>query len=252
MSPTAAIDVAVYAAAIAFGTFAILPWRRRGAPIAAGLGLALDRRPVLDVLAGIAIAIAAMVGIFVAEFRLGGIYVTHIAFDSKAALIIGLFLAAIALIDEITMRGMLVSGLSLALGGRPFLAVLIGGVLFGLTHMFFDGASALSVIGNSLGGVVYGLAFVLTGRIWLGVGLHFAWNFIQGPILGFTVSGHALGGGLFRIIDLGPEWLTGTPYGPEGGVIGVAFRVVIIGLLLGWVRVAHRPGTSRFDAGNRA
>jgi len=241
MSATAVIDIAVYAAAITFGVFAILRWRKQGASIVAGLGLAIDRRPVLDVLAGIAITTAAMVGIFTVELGLGGIHATHAVFDSKAALIIGLFLAANALIDEITMRGMLVSGLSLVLGGRPFLAVLIGGILFGMTHMFFDGASWLSVIGNSLGGVIYGLAFVLTGRIWLGVGLHFAWNFVQGPILGFTVSGHALGSGLFRIIDLGPEWLTGTPYGPEGGVIGVAFRLVVIGLMLGWVRIAHRP-----------
>ncbi len=240
MSATTVIDIAVYVAAIAFGIFAIQRWRRQGASIVAGLGLALDRRPALDTLAGIAITTAAMVGIFAVELGLGGIHATHAEFDAKAALIIGLFLVANALIDEILMRGMLISGLSLALGGRPFTAVLIGGALFGMTHMFFDGASALSVLGNSLGGVIYGLAFILTGRVWLGIGLHFAWNFVQGPVLGFTVSGHALGNGVFRIIDLGPEWLTGTPYGPEGGVVGVTFRFVVIGLLLGWVRIAHR------------
>jgi membrane protease YdiL (CAAX protease family) len=240
MSSTAAVDLAVYALAIAFGVFAILRWRRQGVSVAAGLGVALDRRPALDTLAGIAITTAAIVGIFAVELGVGGIHATHAVFDAKAALTIGLFLVGNALIDEIVMRGMLVSGLSIALGGRPFVAVLIGGILFGMTHMFFDGASALSVLSNGLGGVIYGLAFVLTGRIWLGVGLHFAWNFVQGPILGFTLSGHDLGGGMFRIIDLGPEWLTGTPYGPEGGVIGVAFRFVVIGLLLGWVRIAHR------------
>jgi hypothetical protein len=243
MNAAAIVDLAVYAVAIAFGVFAIRHWRRQRASVAAGLGVALDRRPAVDTLAGIAITTAAIVGIFVVELGVGGIHATHALFDAKAALTIGLFLVGNALIDEIVMRGMLVSGLSIALGGRPFVAVLIGGVLFGMTHMFFDGASVLSVISNGLGGVIYGLAFVLTGRIWLGVGLHFAWNFIQGPILGFTLSGHDLGGGLFRIIDLGPEWLTGTPYGPEGGVIGVAFRFVVIGLLLGWVRIAHRrPG----------
>ncbi len=240
MSAAIAIDLAAYAVAFLFGAVAIVRWRRQDTSVLAGLGLAVDRRPVLDMLAGFAITAGAMVGIFAVELGLGGIHATHAAFDAKAALTIGLFLAANALIDEITMRGMLVSGLSIALGGRRLLAVLIGGVLFGMTHMFFDGASALSVVSNSLGGVIYGLAFILTGRVWFGIGLHFAWNFVQGPILGFTVSGHALGGGFFRIIDLGPEWLTGTPYGPEGGVVGVTFRFVVIAALLGWVRLAHR------------
>ncbi len=240
MNAAAIVNLAVYAVAIAFGAFAILHWGRQRISVAAGLGVALDRRPALDTLAGIAITTAAIIGIFAVELGAGGIHATHTVFDSQAALTVGLFLVGNALIDETVMRGMLVSGLSIALGGRPFVAVLIGGVLFGMTHMFFDGASALSVLSNGLGGVIYGLAFVLTGRIWLGVGLHFAWNFVQGPILGFTLSGHDLGGGMFRIIDLGPEWLTGTPYGPEGGVIGVAFRFVVIGLVLGWVRIAHR------------
>ncbi len=240
MNAAEIVDLAVYALAIAFGVFAIRHWRRQRVSAVAGLGLALDRRPALDTLAGIAITTAAIVGIFAVELGVGGIHATHTLFDAKAALTIGLFLLGNALIDEIVMRGMLVSGLSIALGGRSLVAVLIGGILFGMTHMFFDGASALSVLSNGLGGVIYGLAFILTGRIWLGVGLHFAWNFVQGPILGFTLSGHVLGGGLFRIIDLGPEWLTGTPYGPEGGVIGIAFRFVVIGLMLGWVRIAHR------------
>lgn len=238
MSATAVMDLAVYLIAIAFGLYAILGWRRRGAPIVAGLGLTADRRTGIDIAAGALIAAAAMIGILAIELAVGGIKLSTSAFNAIGALVFGLFLIVQGLIDEVIMRGMLISGLSALLGGRRVAAVLIAAVLFGATHMFFKGASTLSVISNGLGGVMYGLAFILTGRIWLGFGLHFAWNFVQGPILGFILSGHPVQGAIFRIDDLGPAWLTGGAYGPEGGVVGVAFRFVVIAAVIAWARRA--------------
>jgi len=236
MDRTVAVDLAVYLTAIALGLFAIVRWRRRRMPVLAGLGLATDRRPALDIGAGLLIATGAMIGIFGIKLVLGAIQVEGSDFRAVSALVFGLFLIAQGFIDEVLMRGMLISGLSMLLGGRPVAAVLIGAVLFAATHMFLAGASPMSVISNGLGGVMYGLAFVLTGRIWLGFGLHFAWNFVQGPILGFTLSGHPINGGVFQIADLGPAWLTGGLYGPEGGAVGIAFRFVVIGAVVVWSR----------------
>jgi membrane protease YdiL (CAAX protease family) len=238
MNAAIIVNLAAYLVAIGFGLFAIASWRRRGVPVRRGLGLTLDRRTAPDIGAGVLIAAAAMVAILAVELALGGVRAGAGAFDVPAALGFGLFLVLSGIIDEVLMRGMLISGLSAALGGRPMAAVLIGGVLFGMTHMFFAGASALSVVSNSLGGVMYGLAFILTGRIWLGLGLHFSWNFVQGPLLGFILSGHPVAGALFRVDDLGPAWLTGGLYGPEGGVVGVAFRLVVIAGVLAWARIA--------------
>jgi len=239
MDATVAVDLAVYLAAIVLGLLAIARWRRLGMPVLAGLGLAADRRPVLDIGAGLLIASGAMIGIFAVELALGVIQVGGSDFRAVSALGFGFFLIVQAFIDEVLMRGMLISGLSMLLGGRRIAAVLVAAVLFAATHMFLAGASPMSVISNGLGGVMYGLAFVLTGRIWLGFGLHFAWNFVQGPILGFTLSGHPIEGGLLSIADLGPVWLTGGLYGPEGGAVGIAFRFVIIGVVALWNRRAN-------------
>jgi len=237
MSAATAINLAAYLIAIGFGIFAIVRWRRRGASVPVGLGLTFNRRTTPDIGAGVAIASVAMTGILVAELVLGGIRVSGGTFVPVAALGFGLFLIVQGVLDEILMRGMLISGLALALGGRPIAAVLIASVLFGMTHAFFDGASALSIVSNCLGGVMYGLAFILSGRIWLGFGLHFAWNFIQGPLLGFILSGHPVDGALFDIADLGPTWLTGGHYGPEGGVVGIGFRFVVIGLVIASIKL---------------
>jgi membrane protease YdiL (CAAX protease family) len=240
MPPAIAINLAAYLIAIGFGVFAILRWRRQGAPVLAGLGLAAGRRTAPDIGAGLAIGTLAMIAILIIELILGGIGVARGASDPGPVLVFGLFLVIQGLLDEILMRGMLISGLAMLLGGRPVAAVLIASVLFGMTHAFFDGASALSVVSNSLGGVMYGLAFILTGRIWLGFGLHFAWNFVQGPILGFILSGHPVAGAFLNIADLGPAWLTGGLYGPEGGVVGVALRFAVIGAVVMWARAGNR------------
>ena len=245
MDAAAIVQIAGYLIALAFGIYAIHGWRRKGESVSAGFGIAFDRGTLLDIGIGILIAGVAMVAIFVVELLTGGVTAQPAMPDFATYTVIGLFLAVSGLIDEVTMRGMLVSGLTRLLGGRSIAAVLIAAALFGATHMFFAGASPLSVLSNSLGGVAYGLAFVLTGRIWLGLGLHFAWNFVQGPMLGLIVSGHTLGQGLFLITDSGPDWLTGGAYGPEGGVVGLTMRFVVIAAVVVCGRTATRDAIGR-------
>lgn len=89
------------------------------------------------------------------------------------------------------------------------------------------------------------MGFILAGNLWLPIGLHFAWNFVQGPLLGFPVSGMNARG-LQRIHDVGPELITDGAYGPEAGAVGIVFRFVVIGLLLAWVGWSRR--TSKASA----
>jgi len=234
MTLSTAINLAVYLIALALGAFAAVRWRRQKKSALAGFGLKTDSGTVHDIGVGLGITTAAMIGILLVLLALGAIYVTRAPFDPAKILTFGLFLVLQSVIDETVMRGMLISGLAMIIGGRRSAAMLVGAFLFGLTHGFFAGASSLSIISNSLGGIMYGVAFVLTGRIWLGVGLHFAWNFVQGPILGFILSGHFVHGALLYNDDLGPTWLTGGVYGPEGGIVGIGFRFVVIAAVLVW------------------
>jgi hypothetical protein len=52
-------------------------------------------------------------------------------------------------------------------------------------------------------------------------------------VLGFPVSGMAAGG-LQQVHNFAPAWLTGGDYGPEGGLVGILFRFVVIALVLLW------------------
>lgn len=236
------VEVAMLVAALGFGALAIRRWRAQGRPVLDGLGLRWDRAAGRDLLAGIAIAGLAMLGIFLVEAALGAIATPGLRPQSAAELgswFLGK--AAASVKEEILMRSLLLSGLVLALRGRRALAVLLSAIAFGCIHLSNPGATFLSVLGNGLGGVIYGMAFLFAGSLWLAIGLHFAWNFVQGPLLGFPVSGMAAGG-LQQLQDLGPAWLSGGAYGPEAGLVGIAFRFVIIAGVLLWLRSPWRNG----------
>lgn len=60
----------------------------------------------------------------------------------------------------------------------------------------------------------------------------FSWNFSQGPLLGFPLSGQTMFGGLITQQHIGPAWLTGGAYGPEAGIVGMIFRFVIMVMVI--------------------
>lgn len=240
MSIGMAVEIMMLVAVLGFGAYAIRHWRKHQEPVLRGLGLRWDRRAGRDLAAGLAITGLAMLGIFAVELALDGIAVVpspRLAFGELGKWFVEKAFASFR--EELMMRGMLLSGLVLALRGRRVLAVLLSALAFGCIHLSNPGATPLSVFGNALGGVVYGMAFLLAGSLWLPIGLHFAWNFVQGPVLGFPVSGMAAGG-LQQVRDLGPAWLTGGAYGPEAGLVGFLFRFVVIALVMLWLRSAWR------------
>ena len=66
------------------------------------------------------------------------------------------------------------------------------------------------------------------------IGIHFGWNWIQGALLGFDVSGlHEAGWLLPHLLDK-PQWLTGGSFGPEASVMSVAVDATTVVLLWRW------------------
>lgn len=220
------------------GVVAVQHWRHTQIPWWKGLGLHLDRWTWIDLGIGILISALVMAGIFVAEWSMGALTVEGfraVGMDFWTELVKR---AGFAFQEEFLFRSLMLSGLVLALG-RKWLALGIMAVLFGVAHATNPNASVFSVAGNALDGLLYGVAFLWSGRIWLPLGLHFAWNFFQGPVLGFPVSGFDMGG-LIQQYPVGSDLLTGGSYGPEAGIMGRVAWLVAFALVLAWLAMRQR------------
>jgi len=73
-----------------------------------------------------------------------------------------------------------------------------------------------------------------SGDLWLPVGIHFAWNLVQGDLLNLT--GSPARGTVFGAVteQAGPAWFVGTRYGIEVGVAGVLALLLVTGGVVWW------------------
>ncbi len=121
----------------------------------------------------------------------------------------------VGVLEEVLSRGIVFRIIEQWLGS--WIALAISSLLFGLAHLPGDGAGALVMVIALIAGVVFAAAFMLTRRLWLGIGIHVAWNYTLGSIYSIAVSGREAKGLLMATVS-GPDWLTGGQYGLEASV----------------------------------
>lgn len=140
--------------------------------------------------------------------------------------------------EEILFRGVALRLLEQWLGTGWALA--LTAVLFGSAHLGEPEVSFLGAVAIMLeAGILLGACYLATRRLWLAFGTHVAWNFTQGGIFGFDVSGNGMGSGLFEARFTGPELLTGGDMGIDGSLVAVLVCAAAgVALLL----VARRRG----------
>ena len=120
--------------------------------------------------------------------------------------------------EEVATRGWLLTRIA-ARTNLP-LAIAISSSLFGILHLGNSGVTFISLLNIVLDGVLAGLLLIYTDSIWLVVAQHGTWNYVQGNLLGFQVSGTGADASIFSFtMGSGPDWLTGGEFGAEGSII---------------------------------
>jgi hypothetical protein len=63
--------------------------------------------------------------------------------------------------------------------------------------------------------------YIFTKNLWFGIFFHFGWNFFQGSVLGYNVSGTGIeqGSSILQQTVIGEKFFTGGNFGFEGSVI---------------------------------
>lgn len=106
-------------------------------------------------------------------------------------------------------------------GLGSILALVLSSLIFGLVHLGNDNASLVAGVAIALeAGVLLSAVYMFTRSVWMAVGIHWSWNFFEGPVFGTPVSGNRF----LLLIESelrGPTWLTGGAFGPEAGIVAL-------------------------------
>ncbi|MDF2451041.1 MAG: hypothetical protein K0S26_545 [Bacteroidota bacterium] len=114
---------------------------------------------------------------------------------------------------------------------RVVVVVATTSVLFGLAHMGNNGATFISNINLVCDALMMALPFIITGRLGMSIGIHFAWNLIQGSVFGFAMSGNIAKVTMISV-TMPNNLLTGGIFGPEGSVLLVLLDVIAVALIV--------------------
>ncbi len=146
------------------------------------------------------------------------------------ALLSLLTIAVATLALEVAFRGFLFTQFIEATG--PVFATLFLSFLYATLSSFRPDATVLSILDTFLFAVLFCIAYLRTRALWIGWGIHFAWNAIATLLFGLPIAGDAGYNNLLFTSVTGPEWLTGGPYGPEAAFFTAMVLIIAIFVLL--------------------
>lgn len=186
------------------------------------IGLVLDRRWCLQFGLGTLGGILLMLAVAWTIRAFAGFRWSFLGM-SPGALVQSLILyLLVGLHEEVAFRGYPFQ--RLIQGTGPWTAQILFALLFAWIHWGNPGMAgptkAWATLNIGLASILLGLAYLKTGSLAAPIGLHLGWNWAQGSLLGFGVSGTAGTGSFWKPLfdPARPEWLTGGAFGLEASL----------------------------------
>ncbi len=158
-------------------------------------------------------------------YALGGLQWESISFSEELFSGI-LVMMLVAFSEELVFRGYILRNLMKSF--NKWISLIISALLFTLVHLTNPGIPVIGIINIVLGGLLLGLAFIVSKNLWMPVMFHFTWNFFQGPVLGFPVSGLLFKPVLSTTLTA-TDWITGGNFGFEGSIICTMLLLISCG-----------------------
>jgi len=194
------------------------------------MGFSIKNR-LRDISAGFLIALLLFVGGSLILIVLNSIGITFIRFDLGSFLMSLLLFVIVALNEEILMRGYILNNLMDSM--NKYWALLISATIFSVLHGMNPNISFLAIINIMLAGIILGSSYIFTRNLWFPISLHLFWNFFQGPVLGYSVSGMKIDS-VFKVTLLGNTTVNGGQFGFEGSIVCTVLLIPAIILIMGY------------------
>ena len=202
---------------------AVLVLRWRQLPLSL-LGMSLKGRGK-DLLAGLGVAMLLYAVGFGTSLLMGTVEIASVQWVPRDLLGTLLFFLLVAVTEEVMLRGF-VLGRMLSAGMNRFVALFLSSALFSAMHLFNPNFALLPFVNILLAGCLLGASFLYTRNLCFPVVLHWFWNWLQGPVLGYEVSGMDSGETLLTLRLTGSDLLTGGSFGFEGSLLCTVLLVV--------------------------
>jgi membrane protease YdiL (CAAX protease family) len=142
-----------------------------------------------------------------------------------------IFFLPAAFFEELFIRGYVFMLLRRAAGWK--FALIVTSIVFGLLHAANPNPDAEAILAVIVAGFFLGAILLATRSLYAAGAAHFAWNWVMAGALHIAVSGLPSNDPDYRVVDSGPDWLTGGKWGPEGGAAAVVAMFLVLFYLYG-------------------
>lgn len=215
-----------------------------GILLPAALMLRIERRPfselglsvkghVRGLWYGLLLAVVLFGVGFGLSVALGEVEVDAFQFDPWNLLTSFVFFLLVALAEETMIRGYVLGHL-LYTRLNKFWSLFISSVLFALMHLFNPNIDFFPMLNLVLAGLMLGASYLYTRNLCFPISLHLFWNWIQGPILGYQVSGESFGKSMLTIHSPEENIVNGGAFGFEGSLICTVLMIILTILIIWW------------------
>ena len=131
--------------------------------------------------------------------------------------------AVVSLNEEIAIRGYILQNLSSSF--NKYIALVLSSLVFMIMHIGNPNMSAVPLFNLFLAGLLLGVYCIHKNNLWFPIGAHITWNYFQGPVLGFEVSGNDVDSIFIQSLN-GSELITGGEFGFEGSIILTVLMII--------------------------
>jgi len=196
-----------------------------------------------DLYLGLALGAGLIAIGFFILFILGYISINHSldhsSFSFGSFILYFILFVVVSFHEEIMMRGYVLNNLMQSM--NRYVALSISSIIFMSIHLFNPNINFLPALNLFLAGIVLGIYYIHKSNLWLPIGMHLTWNFFQGPVFGFEVSGietesiikqtKAITSTINTVNDAPitrNELLTGGSFGFEGSILATIGIIIMI------------------------